>query len=310
MNERMIGELIRIERKKLHLTQEELSEGICEPTTLSRIENNKQDPTRNVLNALLQRLGISDSRFYAVVTEDELKINNLCNDIASYNVKFEKSDMTQKKSIKKILEKKHEELIKLIEPDDVISTQFLLKSQILIEESSNEKKLERLLEAIKLTHPSFELSTIKNGLYSFDEVALINQIAVVYSENKESEKAIGIWEQLLRNIDDRFFKIAPVRTQKDLILYGLSRELLIEEKYKKALEYAEEGKQLSIDFGIYQHLPGFIIILAECEYRLENINRSKELFKDAYFLCRVIGDKANEKIVIDANIEYFGYNLS
>ena len=43
-------------RLELGLTQEELCEGICEPITISRMENGRQTPSRNRINALLQRL--------------------------------------------------------------------------------------------------------------------------------------------------------------------------------------------------------------------------------------------------------------
>ena len=45
-------------RLELGLTQEELCEGICEPITISRMENGRQTPSRNRINALLQRLGL------------------------------------------------------------------------------------------------------------------------------------------------------------------------------------------------------------------------------------------------------------
>ena len=50
MKERFLGEIIKQRRQELGITQAELCEGICEPPTLSRIENKKQTPTRNVLN--------------------------------------------------------------------------------------------------------------------------------------------------------------------------------------------------------------------------------------------------------------------
>lgn len=49
MREVFIGELIRERRKELHLTQAELSDGICEVSTLSRIENKRQTP-KNICN--------------------------------------------------------------------------------------------------------------------------------------------------------------------------------------------------------------------------------------------------------------------
>lgn len=309
MRERLIGEIIKEERRKRKITQEELCEDIYEPSTLSRIENNKQDPSRKKLQVLLQRLGTNDSRFYAMVSAKEVNINHLCDEIASYNVKYERSDENQKKEIAKVLREKHEELLKIIEPDDVITRQFIIKSQVLIDDSTIENKIDKLIEAIKLTHSTFDFLEIGDGLFSFDEIMLINQMAVLYSKNRD-QMAIKIWEQLLKNIDDRFETIIPARTQKDLVLYGLSREYLIAKEYAKALRYAEEGRRVSIDYGIYQHLPGFTLILAECEYHLDEKNKSEEHFKDAYYLCRAIGDKLNKKIASDAYLEYFGICLS
>jgi len=309
MQEKFIGEIIREKRKELHLTQAQLCEGICEPPTLSRIENKKQTPTRNILNALLQRLGMSDERFYAAITVDEMEINRLFIEITSYNVQFAKAAVNEKADIKRILQQKQKELQNIIEDDDVISLQFLTRSQVLISDCSSAEKIKKLLWAMQLTHPSFDLESIRDGLYSFDEVQLINHIAVIYSEEKESKKAIKIWNDLSRNIENRFDSIMPARAQKDLIYFGLARELLVVGDYRKASHYAEEGRETAINYGIYQHLPGFIIILAECEHQFDNIAKSKELFKEAYYLCRAIGDKANEKIITDGYRDYYSESL-
>lgn len=310
MREVFIGEIIREKRKQLHLTQERLCEGICEPSTLSRIENKRQTPTRNVLNALLQRLGISDERFYAIVTAEELRISKICTDITNYNVQYIKATADEKNSIRQILLKKHNELKNLIDEDDIISRQFLMRSEVTISDSKTDEKIEKLLKAIRLTRPSFELSDIKNGLFSFDEIKIINHIAVVYSEAKDSERAIEIWSDLLRNNDNRFDNIMPAKTHRDLILYGLTRELLIVKDYKNALRYAQEGRELAVHCGIFLHLPGYIIIQAECEYQLGNKEESEKLLKQAYYLCEAIGDKANQEIIYNGYLEYFGKTVS
>ena len=58
MQEMFIGEVIKQRRKELGLTQEQLCEGICEPITISRMENGKQTPSRNRVIALLQSRGL------------------------------------------------------------------------------------------------------------------------------------------------------------------------------------------------------------------------------------------------------------
>ena len=73
MKEVYIGSIIRKRRQELGLTQEQLCRGICETVTLSRIENGKQTPSRSKLNALLQRLGMPGERYYALLSEQEIR---------------------------------------------------------------------------------------------------------------------------------------------------------------------------------------------------------------------------------------------
>lgn len=49
MQEISIGEIIRNRRIELGLTQEKVCEGIYEPPTMSRIENDKQTPSYSKL---------------------------------------------------------------------------------------------------------------------------------------------------------------------------------------------------------------------------------------------------------------------
>lgn len=80
-----LGEYIRQRRLDLGLTQEQVCAGICESVTLSRFENGKQTPSRNRINAILQRLGLPDDRYYALVTPEELEIEALKKEIVSCN---------------------------------------------------------------------------------------------------------------------------------------------------------------------------------------------------------------------------------
>ena len=79
--------------------------------------------------------------------------------------------------------------------------------------------------------------------------------------------------------------------------------------YKKALVHAREGQDIAVSYGIYRHLPGNTIIMAECEHQLGNDARGKELFTEALYLARVIVDKSNEVVASDALKEYYGIDL-
>ena len=82
MEQLFIGELIRQRRLELGLKQCELCEGICEPVTMSRLESGKQTPGSNKLRMLMQRLGLPEERYYALVSKNELRISELQTEIA------------------------------------------------------------------------------------------------------------------------------------------------------------------------------------------------------------------------------------
>ncbi|SDA77469.1 Helix-turn-helix domain-containing protein [Butyrivibrio sp. INlla18] len=303
MNERFLGEIIRERRLELGLTIEKLSEGICSVSTLSRLENGDQEPTRENARKILQRLGLNDERYYAAVSKEEIELNTLRKDITALNMRYIKSQ--SKEEICEELLKKQEELEKCIDDNDNITRQFLTISKMVISKESPEEKIRQVLDAIKLTQPRFEESKIRSGLFTFDDVKLINQLAGCYSQMGNHKKAINILEQLLKNIEDRFDTIIPTVSNKTLVLYSLARELLIIGDNKRAKSYAEEGKDLAVHYCAYINLPGYLMILAECEHRNANEQASIELITEAYYLCKIIGDEANKKIIEDGFMEYY-----
>ncbi|MGE6631776.1 helix-turn-helix domain-containing protein [Bacillus sp. NPDC077027] len=54
-----IGQIIKLYRYKLKLTQSELADGICSVSHLSKIENGSKEANQDTINLLLARLGIS-----------------------------------------------------------------------------------------------------------------------------------------------------------------------------------------------------------------------------------------------------------
>ena len=72
MNEFKIGMYIKKRREELGMSQEELCEGLCAVSSLSRIENNQQDPSRNLTKNLLERLGLPMEKFTAFWNQKDI----------------------------------------------------------------------------------------------------------------------------------------------------------------------------------------------------------------------------------------------
>ena len=88
------GDVIRRNRQALHMTQEELCEGICNAQTLSRIENGKQNPGKEVYKRLMERMGKEKNRAFAMVSGDDVRVLEYAREYenALHKFEYEKAD--------------------------------------------------------------------------------------------------------------------------------------------------------------------------------------------------------------------------
>lgn len=314
MQEIFLGEVIKHRRLELGLTQEQLCEGICEPITISRLENGKQTPSRNRINALLERLDMPADRYFALLSKHELEIESLHKQITAFNVKFSQSRRDERKDIREKALKLHSDLENLADKDDMISRQLILRSRIILGKddgpySYDEQKV-ILLEAIRLTCPSFDLDEIGDGLYTTDEIKIINQLALVYVYAGEHMDAIGIYSQLYKYIRKHFHNIPPTRAHFCMVTFNYARELGVVGQYKKAIEIAEEGRRVCLDYGHYLSLPGLLNVLAESYHFLGDDTKSKDYYYQTYYLGKVVGDEHNLQIIRDDVMKYLGIDFN
>ena len=314
MQEVFIGEVIKHRRLELGLTQEQLCEGICEPITISRLENGKQTPSRNRVNALLERLDMPADRYFALLTKHELEIESMHKQITSLNVKFSQSRKEDKKEVREKALKLHNDLENLADKDDMISRQLILRSRIILGKDDGPYNYDEqrviLLEAIRLTCPSFDLDEISSGLYTTDEIKIINQLALTHVYAGEHMEAIGIYNQLYKYIRKHFHNIPPTRAHLCMVAFNYARELGVVGQYQKAIEIAEEGKRTCLDYGHYLSLPGLLSVLAESYHFLGDQAKSKDYYYQTYYLGKVVGDEHNLQIIHADAMRYLGIDLN
>ncbi len=307
MQEVFLGEIIRQRRQELHITQEQLCEGICEQPTISRFENGTQTPARHRIKAILQRLGLPDERFYGIVSAHEEQIKNLQNEIHMDSIRLERCVGEEREKIRKRASARLAELEQLIERDDKPTQQFIIEIRSFIDGPfSPEKRLEMLMDALRLTIPRFDFDHINDFLYSTEELGIINRIAVMYSRMGQRSKAIEINNLLLRYIETKYKSMKEYGGNFCMVSSCLAIELGSDGQYEKAIEVAERGWRVCVEYGHYQYLGSFIAVMAECEYRLENWEKSAELYIQAYYTYKSTTDDRNRAIIKREMKEYLG----
>lgn len=301
MEKVLVGTYIREQRVAQGLTQEKLCGGICSSATLSRLENNQQTPTWNRVNALLQRLGLPSGRYFALLSGYEMEIDVLQKEIRDDCILFRRSAEADRPRVRQETLEKLEELEKLAEPDDTLIRQFILGKKASLGGLDGpyryDERMELLMEAIQLTVPDFNLKKIYLHRYTIEETKLINQIANTYADMGEKKKAISIYSQLLSYIEEYERQLPDFSRCFCLVAHNYAIELTQEKRYNEAAEIAERGWELAVKSGRYQHLPGFIAILAECRYFMGDKEESVRLYRRAYYIYDTLGDVANLELI-------------
>lgn len=299
-----IGDCIKRRRKQLGLTQEQLCEGLCDAATLSRLETGFHSPRRSLLNALLQRLGLPTTRYFALVTKDELALEALEKEIVACNV--------QKRWEEGLA--KLDQLRALTEPEDTLTQQFILRSEALLGGHTGRyplpRQLELLTQALRLTVPRFTLETMDQFLYSTEETKLLNQIAGIYSRMGQSEQASALFEKLTLYLYTHYQEMLDGNGILPLVVHNYARELCLQKRYSQSLLVCEEGKKLCTSYGHYRYLPGFIALSAESQHHLGNDQKSLENYLSAYFLYQSIQDETNAAIVLQDAKAYLNVDLN
>lgn len=142
----MIGKMIHYYRKSKGFTQEQLANGICSVSHLSKIENGHEIPSDDVLEHLCNRLGIHYENIYSTTLFDEFEkgISELYQ--AIYNRK------------KKLAKRLYEQLV--IRSDQVVDPELQLKYRLI--------KARYLLFTCKFSEAKDELKELEKHTKHFN----------------------------------------------------------------------------------------------------------------------------------------------
>lgn len=284
-----IGLFIKKKREEQHIRQEDLCRGICDKSTLSRIERGKQEPSSGILGVLLQRLGINEDQLAVLLGPKDFEISDLQKEIVALN-----SQKEYEKAAEKI-----RRLEQLVEPTDKITQQFILRSKALVyfpEDYPPSREL--LLQALSLTLPDFDFDHISDYLLGIEEVKILNQLANSYSEAGDRRFAIHIYRQLFEDPRKRLFNIEAELTLLPLLAYNYSRLLGLERRYEEEIEIATLGQKTCIKYNKCQYLGGLLLNISCALRELGQDKESRSKLIDSFYAYHLMGDESSCNLII------------
>lgn len=306
MNKVFIGEVIKRRRKDLNITQARLCEGICDTTTLSRIEHGTQKPSIRIIQALLERLGLTDEQYFAFITKDDENIEYFRHKIISDLFRLEASIEPDKSQLINMIKQEQQELLNIAEKESTIIeqfTKFIISSlQNISGESKDADYLSSLFNIIEMTIPDFNIEQIGKYVYTHQEIVLINCIASAYSKTGKTENAL----QMLNSIFDYLSKINEksdeLLTLVPLISLNYVRELCRTNKYNEAINIATYGLDICRNQGVSHFMPGLMHEAAKAYYHLQDLNQCHDFYIQAYCLYKTIN---HQRGIAEVRNEFF-----
>ena len=235
-----LGPILKVRREELGLSQEDLADGICAVPTLSRIENGERMPTKNHFEMLMQRLGYSAMSLDFFTDKQDFIIHEL-------KFKIRRAYVTGNQVQAKIY---LEELEGVLDKPTRIDRQFVMLHQILLykEKYTNADKLKQLEEAIQMTCPKYKNNYIPRVL-SYDEIILLNNIAICYEAAGDRERAISILTVLKEYYDHHVISEEEALRTQPMILYNLSKFLGLSGRYDECIEICDLGVRIARTTG-------------------------------------------------------------
>lgn len=308
-----IGDLIRQHREALGLSQEQLCEGICSPVTLSRIETGGQIPSERRLRALMDRLGIVDTRQWVTQPAYEQKVEELQAETRARVARFSMAAEEDKPALRAEAVAILEELERVAEPEDFMTRQQIASERLRLGNGERPYTTKEIvagaLEALRITHPTFTLEKIREFRYTSMEINLLNQIEAAYARADDWQKSFVLSRELFFYVRDNMPEVARYAGQKAVMAANYARELSIGEQYENAIKIAEEGRKTSIKYGRCEALPLLLAILANCHAHLKHREESTKLFWKAYYLYEEFGEMEGARAVVESAKNMLGLEL-
>ena len=251
MIQSLVGSMLREQRERYNVSQEDLCDTVCAVSTLSRLENGKHIPSRKTVEYFFSKLGMPAPLNMIPLSDEDFIRFNIESDVLNLgaNGNYE---------ILELLEKYKNASDKM----DKFERQFYESAMamyhkhhgLVIDECQKE-----FIHALNYTITDFELGKPVNAHFlSSEELVILNNIAITEYDLGNTERAIYYLEFLVEYSKKPFVSERERGRYLPFFLFNLSNYYGKLERYEEALKMTEEGITACIKYGNLNNFPYFL----------------------------------------------------
>ncbi|MCD8107466.1 MAG: helix-turn-helix domain-containing protein [Oscillospiraceae bacterium] len=281
MDKKDIGKLIKTRREEKNCTQEELCNGICTPSTLSRIESGKFCSNTSVLARLLERLGLSADYLREANNDEDYLVRQKIRDINHVNIS---GDREKARSMLAELGKNYDSFsVENKQRYEVIDTKMLYEDGLI----DAKTQLDHLEDSLRLTVPNYDENNLPKYMTNM-EAQILRDIANSYGGMQGYESAATILTHIKGNIEKNIVDKAYSARKLINVCYSLSKYLGLMGRYDESIQVSQEGIECCEYVSNLSRLPSCMYNCAWSLARRNNVGdkeEAKKLAEEALSLC-------------------------
>lgn len=248
-------ELIQKTRQERGISQEKLSDGICELPTISRIERGHRSPRDKNLCRILERLQKDRRRMDTIIETDSYEVVRL---------KKKYNRMLFRARTQEAIEVL-QELERYLNPKHLRNQQFLkaewAKVNYAAKKWDADKCLKELESALRMTM-DVDGTRLGKHVISVEENSILNEMVLIYNEQNHVEKAKEILRLELQCFNDS--KVCSVFQimEKGLVQSNLATVYEENGITKEAIDLSRKNNQMNLEAGKGNTLVRSLITIA------------------------------------------------
>jgi len=286
-----LGTMINALRDRESLSLSQLCRGICDKSTLLRIEKDELPGNFYTLEALMQRLG----RDINVFQDFFLNTNDFWS--MQHRDQIDWLLIARKYREAELLLKELESMGHFVKHR--VNQQFIGMAKALMFASRSDSLPPELpvmlMEALKITYPKFTELYIDRYPLTYNEIFIINQYAGYYKDTGDASRAANIYKSLLHNLNERYVDEVAKARMFAAITLNYSSCLGLMGKRHKALAVISEAMEVERTHRRLTMLPGLSFNKG---YNLLKLGKTKEsipYFAMSYYVADMFAPYDNVK---------------